>query len=78
MGILSFKSCLILGLVVLALLDLSQVEGRKRKQNRDRQELDDFSGDSYSEFVDKFYRNSQTASSESSPKKKGGNSRYNI
>ncbi len=76
MGPLSLKSG---ATVILILLVLLQVDARKRKQaGRDEQELDDFSGDSYSEFVDKYYKNSQISlpdSSLSSSAKKGGSSR---
>ena len=66
MAFLNFKTIL---LVILLLGRCA--EGRKRKQGNG-DELDNFSGDSYTEFADKFYRNS---ASDLSAKKIGGNSR---
>ncbi len=69
MELLSFKS---LAVFLLAILLVDRcAEGRKRKQGN-QDELDNFSGDSYTEFADKFYRNS---ASDLSSKKSGGNGR---
>jgi len=49
---------------LLALAEVQRVEARKRKQpsgrGRGEQELDEFSGDSYAEFVDKYYKSSSS------------------
>lgn len=48
---------------LLALAEVQRAEARKRKQpsgHRGEQELDEFSGDSYAEFVDKYYKSSSS------------------
>ena len=51
-------------LCLLALAEVQRVEARKRKQpsghRGEEQELDEFSGDSYAEFVDKYYKSSSS------------------
>ena len=74
MGLFRLKSFSTFILIFLVFVEVSNA-ARKRKPNpHEEEELDQFSGDSYSEFVDKFYRNSKVASTDSSSKR-GGNSR---
>ncbi len=74
MGLFSLKGWATLVLVFLVFVEVTNAARKRKPNHRDEQELDDFSGDSYSEFVDKFYKNSKVSSTDTSSKK-GGNSR---
>ena len=70
MELLSVKTGVTVILLVILLLE-GCAEARKRKQGS-QDDLDNFSGDSYTEFADKFYRNS---AADLSKKKSGSSSR---
>ena len=59
----SNRTAVVVVLCLIALAEVHRVEARKRKQpsgHRGEQELDEFSGDSYAEFVDKYYKGSSS------------------
>ena len=75
MGVSNWKNVFVITLLIL-LIQLTNVESRKRKQQgRLDDELDEFSGDSYAEFVDKYYKGGSN-SGNSGQKKGEGVGRY--
>ena len=77
MGVSNWKNVFVITLLIL-LIQLTNVESRKRKQQgRLDDELDEFSGDSYAEFVDKYYKGGSNSGNSGQKKGEGvGVGRY--
>ena len=80
MGVSNWKNVFVITLLIL-LIQLTNVESRKRKQQGQQgrldDELDEFSGDSYAEFVDKYYKGGSNSGNSGQKKGEGvGVGRY--